>query len=141
MASLRRNNVSQPISFISEETNIFVSTMLIIDAIFQTKNILNAVNSGEVRVKFGQVETPYRKQGKSTSSSRKVHGHISHTRPLSQPVSLLYFIFLFASKHTQPINKSNQRRISSFEPRSQGSFLCNGKRVRNEVKQIFWEKK
>ena len=39
MASLRRNNVSQPISFISEETNIFVSTMLIIDAIFQTKKI------------------------------------------------------------------------------------------------------
>lgn len=45
MASLRRNNVSQPMSLISEETNIFVSTMLIIDAIFQTKNILNAVNS------------------------------------------------------------------------------------------------
>lgn len=45
MASLRRNNVSQPMSFISEETNIFVSTMLIIDAIFQTKNILNAVYS------------------------------------------------------------------------------------------------
>lgn len=120
MASLRRNNVSQPMSFISDETNIFVSTMLIIDAIFQTKNILNAVNSfcwfdrdysgiipesqnpivprlryscggsrdlndpqqivdclgyqtacsGEVRVKFGQVETPHRGQGKSTSSSR-----------------------------------------------------------------------
>ena len=45
MASLRRNNVSQPMSFISEETNIFVSTMLIIDAIFKAKNILNAVNS------------------------------------------------------------------------------------------------
>ena len=45
MASLRRNNISQPMTFISEETNIFVSTMLITDAIFQTKNILNAVNS------------------------------------------------------------------------------------------------
>ena len=70
--------------------------------------------SGEVQVKFGQVETPHSGQGKSTSSSRGVHGHISHTRPLSQPASLLCFIFLFASKHTQLINKSKQRRISSF---------------------------
>lgn len=191
MASLRRNNVSQPMSFISDETNIFVSTMLIIDAIFQTKNILNAVNSfcwfdrdysgiipesqnpivprlryscggsrdlndpqqivdclgyqtacsGEVRVKFGQVETPHRGQGKSTSSSREVHGAISHTRPLSQPASLLCFKFLFASKHTQLINKSKQRRISSFWTSFPGFFLCKGKRVRNEVKQVLWEKK
>lgn len=193
MASLRRNNVSQPMSFISEETNIFVSTMLIIDAIFQTKNILNAVYSfwwfdrdysaiipesqnvflsypgfvirvaghviwmipqqivdcvgyqtacsGEVRVKFGQVETPHRGQGKSTSSSREVHGPISHTRPLSQPASLLCFKFLFASKHTQLINKSKQRRISSFWTSFPGFFLCKGKSVRNEVKQVLWEKK
>lgn len=179
MASLRRNNVSQPISFISEETNIFVSTMLIIDVIFETKNILNAVNSfcwfdkgysgiipesqnvflsypgfvirvvghvirmtpssclgyqtacsGEVRVTFGHVETPYRGQGKSTSSSREIHGHISHTRPLSQPASLLCFKFLFASKHTQLINKSKQRRISSFWTSFPGFFLCKGKSVR-----------
>ena len=170
MASLRRNNVSQPMSFISEETNIFVLTMLIIDAIFQTKNILNAVNSFcwfdrdysgiipesqnvflsypgfvtrvaghviwmipsrlsivsdtklHVRAKFGQIETPHRGQGKSTSSSREVYGPISHTRPLSQPASLLCFKFLFASKHTQLINKSKQRRISSFWTSFPGFF-------------------
>ena len=184
MASLRRNNVSQPMSFISGETNIFVSTMLIIDAIFQTKNILNAVNSFcwfdrdysgiipesqnvflsypgfvirvaghviwmipsrlsivsdtklHVRAKFGWSSGRLKHP---TGDRARVHRHPAKSMAPSLIQGLCHS--LLASKHTQLINKSKERRISSFWTSFPGFFLCKGKSVRNEVKQVLWEKK
>ena len=198
MASLRRNNVSQPISFISEETNVFVSTMLITDAIFQTeKNILNAVNSFcwfhkgysgiipesqnvflsypagpprlryscggsrdpndpqqfvdcvgyqlHVRAKFGWSSGGLKRP---TGDRARVHRHPAKSMATSliQGLchSLLAFYVLFICSHQNILSQStNQSRdgFPVFEPRSQGSFLCKGKSVRNEVKQILWERK
>ena len=56
---------------------------------------------------------------------------------------LAFYVLYFCSHQNIPSQSTNQSRegFPVFEPCSQGSFLCKGKSVRNEVKEILWEKK